>query len=55
MAAVETRSAELKIRIRPSLKAAIAKAADRNGRTVSAWVERLLEEAVKAQPTQRKK
>jgi hypothetical protein len=48
---VEIRTAELKIRIRPSLKKAIERAASHDQRTVSAWVERLLEEAVKQHAT----
>jgi hypothetical protein len=48
---VETRSTELRIRIRPSLKKALEKAASHDRRTVSAWVEKLLEEAVKQHPT----
>jgi hypothetical protein len=48
---VEIRTAELKIRIRPSLKKAIERAASYDKRTLSAWVERLLEEAVKQHPT----
>jgi hypothetical protein len=48
---VETRSTEIKIRIRPSLKAAVDRAADHDGRTVSAWIERLIEQALERHPT----
>jgi hypothetical protein len=48
---VETRSTELRLRIRPSLKKALEKAASYDRRTVSAWVERLLEEAIRQHPT----
>jgi hypothetical protein len=49
----EVRSTELKIRIRPSLKAAIDKAAKHDGRSISNWIERVVEEALKQHPTTR--
>ena len=51
MSPVETRTIELKVRIRPSLKAAVDRAADHDGRSVSNWIERLLEEAVAKHPS----
>jgi predicted HicB family RNase H-like nuclease len=48
---IETRSADLKIRIRPSLKAAIERAADHDGRSISSWIERLIEQALERHPT----
>jgi hypothetical protein len=48
---IETRSTEVKIRIRPSLKARIEVAADHDGRTISAWIERLIEQALERHPT----
>ena len=41
---VETRSVVLNIRIKPSLKAAIEKLAERDHRTLSSWIELLLEQ-----------
>ncbi len=41
---VETRSVVLNIRIKPSLKAAIEKLAERDHRTLSNWIELLLEQ-----------
>ncbi len=41
---VETRSVVLNIRINPSLKAAIEKLAERDHRTLSNWIELLLEQ-----------
>ena len=41
---METRSTELKIRIRPTLKAALDRAARREGRSTSNLVERICEE-----------
>jgi hypothetical protein len=49
----ENRTAELKVRIRPSLKAAVDRAADNAGRSVSNLTERLLEEAVKETPAKK--
>jgi predicted HicB family RNase H-like nuclease len=43
----EIRSVELKIRARPSLKLAIERAAKQEGRSVSNWIERAAEEALK--------
>jgi hypothetical protein len=51
----ETRTTEVKIRIRPSLKAAIDKAAQHDGRSVSNWIERLVEEAIRRHPTTQRK
>jgi hypothetical protein len=48
--AVEKRSAELKIRIKPSLKAAITRAAEHDHRSVSNWVEALFEETIARYP-----
>ena len=41
---VETRSVVLNIRIKPSFKAAIEKLAERDHRTLSSWIELLLEQ-----------
>jgi len=43
---VETRSVVLNIRIKPSLKAAIEKLAERDHRTLSNWIELLLEQQI---------
>ena len=51
MAPLENRTVELKVRIRPSLKRAVDRAADHDGRSVSNWIERLLEEAVAKHPS----
>ena len=47
-AAKEKRSAPLAFRVRPSLKSAIADAAEADRRSVSAMIEVLLEEILKA-------
>jgi len=49
MAPLENRTVELKVRIRPSLKRAVDRAADHDGRSLLNWIERLLEEAVAKQ------
>jgi hypothetical protein len=51
MSPVETRTVELKVRIRPSLKRAVDRAAGHDGRSLSNWIERLLEEAVAKHPS----
>jgi hypothetical protein len=50
----ETRSTEVKIRMRPSLKAAIEKAAKHDGRSASNWIERVIEEAIRQHPSAQK-
>jgi len=45
--AKENKTAILQIRIKPSVKAAAQKAADADGRTLSAWIERVIEAAAK--------
>ena len=44
----EIKTATLQLRIKPSVKEAAQKAADADGRTLSAWIERVIEAAAKA-------
>jgi len=46
--AKERRDAPIAVRIKPSLKRALAKAAEADRRTISAMVEMLIEEALQA-------
>jgi uncharacterized protein (DUF1778 family) len=45
----EIRAAPLSLKVKPSLKAALAAAAAQDGRTVSQFTERLLERAMREQ------
>jgi predicted HicB family RNase H-like nuclease len=52
---IETRSVMLRVRIRPSLKRALDRLAALERRTLSAWLERLLEQAVEQEQTKSKR
>jgi len=52
--APERRTENVALRIRPSLKAALRVAAERDGRTLAAFAERILEEAAKKLAPHRK-
>lgn len=54
MNTLNRKTAVIAIRIKPSLKAAAMLAAKAEGRSLSNWIERLMEKAVKAHPTTRK-
>jgi predicted HicB family RNase H-like nuclease len=45
--ALELKSASFMIRMRPSVKAAAEKAAEADGRSLAAYIERLLEERLR--------
>jgi hypothetical protein len=47
MAQQETRSVVITLRVRPSLKAALRKLAERERRTLASWIELSLEQAIK--------
>jgi len=54
MAKDEIRSVVLNLRMRPSLKAALEKLAERDQRTLSNWIELVLERAVKDAESKRR-
>ena len=49
------RNAQLNLRIKPALKAKLDKLAKQERRTLSAYVEKILDDHVKGAPSQKKK